>query len=297
MNDAPRKPLVALLMSLMLPGFGQLYNGQPERAIWLFLGFAALLVPAQAVIALWVPAALMLPVLAAGLAATLGLWGFGMRDAWRGAVRAPADVPRPWQGGAVYALVFVACNLLALPLGIDAVRSRLVESFRIPSTSMEPSVLQGDYLFADKRYNCPGCKHAVARGDIAVFTYPNDRTLRYIKRIIALPGDRVSVRGQRVTVNDTVLATADAGSGTRTEHYGDRQWSVIGPADAAAGPTLDLVVPPGHVFVLGDRRDASTDSRAFGPVPLQDVVGRARQVWWSIGADGVRWGRLGEVLR
>ena len=167
-----------------------------------------------------------------------------------------------WQTGGLYCLVFVACNVVLMPLLIGQVRGHLVESFRIPSQSMEPSVLMGDVLFADKRYNCPGCGLPVARGDIAIFTYPNDRTLRYIKRIIGLPGDRVQIRGQEVFVNGVSLVAERQGADRAiiTEHLGQRQWQVSWAATPEASaqrtpnpPDLDLLVAPGMVFVLGDR--------------------------------------------
>jgi signal peptidase I len=196
-------------------------------------------------------------------------------------------------------LVLILCNVLALPLMMGYVRAHQVESFRLPSTSMEPSVLKGDFIFADKRYNCPGCKHAVKRGDIAIFTYPNDRTLYYIKRVIGLPGDRVQVRGNEIWVNGKSLKVRQDAipNGLQvTESAGDGQWQVIWAAANENAHETNVTVPPGQVFVLGDNRSATTDSRIFGTVPLQDVIGKARQVWLSYNAAGVRWGRLGKVL-
>lgn len=295
----PRKPLLALLMSLVLPGFGQLYNGEANKAIWLFLGFALLSIPGVALVALYLPDGWMMPALLASMTATLSLWLYGMFDAWREAKKRRDYRPRAWQTSGAYLLVLIACNALAMPLLIDYVRQHQVESFRIPSTSMEPTVVQGDILFADKRYNCGGCKHRIRRGDIAIFTYPNDRTLKYIKRIIALPGDRVQVSGRDIRVNGNALSAppAAAPSGNETVETEDgRRWRVLWGDAAPAPADADLVVPPGQVFVLGDNRGASTDSRKFGFVPMQDVVGRARQVWFSKGPDGMRWQRLGLSL-
>ena len=329
----PRRPIVAALASLILPGFGQFYNGELNRAIWLFLSFAMLCIPAIALIALYLPDGLMLPVLALGLVAALGVWGYAVWDAWRGAREHGGGPAKAWQQSGVYALVFVLCDLLALPLLTLYVREHQVEPFYIPSTSMEPSVRRGDRIWADKRYNCPGCKQGVHRGDIAVFAYPNDRSVRYIKRVIGLPGDQIQLKDRQVWVNGQPLQAAIAQSalppaaGTPTggmEAIDGRRWQVqwleptvsarpattnpeaatpvavlppLNRAPSLAARELQLTVPDGQVFVLGDNRQSSVDSRNFGTVPMQDILGRARQVWFSVDEKGVRWERLGQVLQ
>ena len=313
----PRKPALAALASLVLPGFGQLYNGDLNRAIWLFLSFALLCIPALALVALYLPDRLMLPTLVLGLGATIGVWGYAIWDAWRSARRDMTLPAKPWQISGVYALVFVLCDLLALPLLTLYVRQHQVEPFRIPSSSMEPSVRAGDFIWADKRYNCPGCRQGVHRGDIAIFAYPNDRSVRYIKRVIGLPGDHIQLMDRKILLNGRALQRTAAASseGAVTEAIGERQWQVQWGESLAAPPgatpiatpplnraatgtvkDLQLTVPDGQVFVLGDNRQSSIDSRNFGTVPMQDILGRARQVWFSSDSNGVRWGRLGQVL-
>ena len=295
----PRKPLFALLMSMVLPGYGQLYNGDVHKAIWLFLGFAVILAPGLAFSALYLPDAAMLPSLSIGALLTLGIWLYGMVDAFRTARRRPDHMVQPWQRSGMYAMVFLLCNAVFLPVLNGYVRDHQVASFHIPSASMSPGLLPGDILFADKRYNCPGCKQAVARGDIAIFTYPNNRTLYYIKRIIGLPGDRIRIEGTDIRVNGTLLThrKLDSALGALvTEAVDGREWQVQWGKATGATQAVEVVVPPGQVFVMGDNRNASTDSRDFGTVPLPDVVGRARQIWFSHGPDGVRWNRMGQVL-
>ncbi len=283
----------AALMSMVLPGFGQLHNGRPNRAIWIFLAFSLLSVPAMAWIATRLPVAWTLSALLASLAATLGLWFYSIVDAWRGAA---TRAIRPWQTGGLYALVFVLCAGLVLPLTIEHVRSRYVASWRIPSASMSPGILPGDILFADMSYNCPGCRSAVGRGDVVILTYPNDRTLSYIKRVVGLPGDRVRIEGRRVWVNDVPLEAAEGGQDVLRERLDGRSWTVSW-REAPADQAIDLMVPPGTVYVLADNRGQGRDSRHFGAVPLRDVVGRARQIWFSSSAAaGVRWSRLGMAV-
>jgi signal peptidase I len=282
LTPSPRRPWLAALMSLVLPGFGQLYNGDVNSAIWLFLWFALLCIPGLALAALYLPAAWTVPVLVLGFLEALGTWIYSVWNAWRVAKRSAAFKLRAWQLSGVYVLVLVVCGLVTLPLLTMYVRSHQVEPFKIPSNSMAPTLLPGDFLFADKRYNCPQCKHAVRRDDVAIFVYPNDRTMYFVKRIVALPGDRVELKNQQVFVNGTALPQRPLPESNAL------------PLNASE-PALaqDFVVAPGSVFVLGDNHATSKDSRQFGTVPLQDVVGHVRQIWFSWGDDGVRWSRLG----
>ena len=292
-----RLPWVAGLMSLALPGWGQLYIGQANRAIWCFLIFSLLLLPGTAVLSLSLPPVLMLPGLLVGLVAALGLWVFCAVDAYRAARRAPNPVIQPWQTSGLYTLVFISCALLVLPGLTLAMRAHLVQPFAIPSASMAPSLLPGDLVFADMHYNCPHCT-AVRRGDVAIFTYPNDRTLYYVKRVVALPGDRVQILNHRVVVNGQGLSKVGSepgqgGEQATLEGWAGKSWQVQGQ-QALQDWASEQTVPPGHVFLLGDNRAVSTDSRQFGAVPLADVVGRVRQIWFSRGDGSVRWQRIGE---
>ena len=198
----------------------------------------------------------------------------------------------------LYALLFITGNAAILSLFVDTVRPHQVEPFRIPSASMEPSILEGDFLLADKRYNCPNCEGRVGAGDIGIFVYPNDRTTYYIKRVIGLPGDHVTIKGHEVAVNGKSLTREESVDGERIvvrEQSGERRWRVQWDKNAA-GADVDVTVPPGQIFLLGDNRDNTTDSRKFGAVPLSDLVGRARQIWFSKSESGVRWERLGKVV-
>ena len=312
-SNKPRKPLAALTMSLVLPGLGQFYNGELNKAIWLFLAFAFLSIPGVALVALYLPDGLMMPTLVLSVIAALAIWIYGMADAWRGAKARPVYRPERWQISGVYLLLIIVCDIIALPLLTAYVSNHIVGAFRIPSASMEPTVLQGDFLFADKRYNCPGCKASIRRGDIAIFVYPNNRTTLYIKRIIALPGDQVVIRGGAVSVNGKPLASAadsavetedgrswsirPAVTGPNVTSEDGRGWSSLHTDQAMPNAVLEMTVPPGRVFVLGDNRADSYDSRDFGTVAMEDVVGRAKQIWLSFGHGGVRWERLGKVLQ
>jgi signal peptidase I len=311
-----RKPWLAALMSLVLPGFGQLHNGELNKALWLFLGFAFVTIPYGALLALYLPDSWLVAALVVCTLECLALWVYSVADAWSVAKRLGSTPAHPWQTSGMYLVTLVLCGAFALPMLYNYVRGHWVEPFRIPSSSMAPGIVQGDFLIADKRYNCPGCKHAVKRGDIAIFVYPNDRTLHYIKRIVGLPGDKVHLKGRELFLNGQSLKRAERGvskesglggnSGTNggtnnvieiTEQVEGREWQVFWAADEKGSGDFEVTVPPGHVLVLGDQRALSKDSRVFGTVPLQDVVGRARQLWFSYGEGKVRWERLGLMLK
>jgi signal peptidase I len=294
-----RKPWLAALMSAVLPGFGQLYNGEANKALWTFFTFGFFIIPFWALTVTYLPDGWLIPTLILATGICIGIWFYAIGNAWSMASKAADYVLKPWQVSGTYLGALVVCGVFALPLIYTNVRGRLIEPFKIPSTSMHPSVLKGDFITADKRYNCPGCKLSAQRGDIAIFVYPNDRSFNYIKRIIGLPGDQIKLSGREIFLNGKSLKISESKTdqGLQVlEAWNDKQWNVTWSGAGTPLPSVELTVPPGQVFVLGDSRDASKDSRDFGTVPLQDVVGRARQVWWSSGDEGIRWGRLGKVL-
>lgn len=293
----PRKPLLAALMSLILPGLGQLYTGQANKGILLFIAFILCALALPAVTALYLPSPLILPLVVISQLLGLGLWLYGIVQAWRSAKQQADFKPANWQQPAAYIGGFLL-GIIVVMVAEKYVRNYLLESFTIPSRSMEPSILQGDLIFSDKRYNCPRCKYHAKRGDIAIFVYPDNRSLYYIKRIIGLPGDRVRIAQQTLYVNDKPLTQQQKTVGELnqvTEQIDTKQYQVQWQSDDTTD-MAEMTVPSGAVFVLGDNRSASRDSREFGIVPLMDVVGKTRQIWFSRGEDGFRWERFGRVI-
>jgi signal peptidase I len=307
-SNPPARPALAALKSLALPGLGQWHNGEINKAAWCFLAFAFVSVPAVALIALHLPPALTAPALALSLLLALGLWLGSAVEAWRAARRAARLAGAPARGGSaagatpvwrmngVTVLLIVLCDFIALPLLIGTVRGQQVQPFRIPSASMTPTLWPGDFVFADMRYGCVACRQPVRRGDVAIFANPNDRTLLYVKRVVALPGDRVQVDGDSVRVNGVPVPEAQGAAPPDRSAPATAAGPMQHEPTALPAPT-DITVPPGRIYALGDHRSASVDSRQFGTVPLQDVVGRVRQVWFSWGEGGVRWSRLGQTVQ
>jgi signal peptidase I len=167
------------------------------------------------------------------------------------------------------------------------VRTFLFQAYQVPTSSMEGNVLAGDHLIVNKFLYAPHGDHrlsrllpyrALRRGDVFVFRFPPDPRRDYVKRAIALPGDTVAIRDKVVFVNGV------AQDEPRVLHFDERVWpdDPETPEEYRQRDQLDPVpVPLGTVFALGDNRDASYDSRFWGPVPLENVRGRALFVYWS----------------
>lgn len=200
-------------------------------------------------------------------------------------------------------------------------RSFLFEPFRIPSGSMLPTLHLGDFIIVNK-YSY-GLKLPIwgtqilsvgqpQRGDVVVFRFPKDESVDYIKRIVGLPGDVVTIVNNEVRVNNQPLKKIDKGV------YKGKQWQYIGGVareyeernvgmlddkdysilwDINGSPLYDQVyrVPEGHYFVMGDNRSNSNDSRYWGWVPVKNIKGRASYVWlnWY---DEFNWSRIGLPL-
>ncbi len=302
-----RKPLLALAAALAMPGLGHVYLGDFVSGASLLLAIG-LTVPIFARLALWAPSTWLCYVVLLGVSVALALYVGSVRHAFRRAKQAPDVVLRSFQRPTVYALYVAVGYVLVLEPVSAHVREHWLATFVVPSASMMPAVWPGDRFFADKTVGQSGGTK-LERGAIVVFTNPNDPRLTFVKRVVGLPGDRIDIAGSSVRVNGTDLTlgpahdafAADHGLTATREQGANGTYTVLWPGDAGAAgaphPATTYVVPSGSVFVLGDQRAHALDSRAFGPVPLANVKGIARQIWFSRAPnEGVRWNRIGHLL-
>jgi signal peptidase I len=177
------------------------------------------------------------------------------------------------------------------------IRSFVVQAFKIPSGSMIPTLLIGDHILVNKfvygvhlpYFGTPiisvGMPH---RGDVVVFVYPQDEEKDFIKRVVGVAGDTVEVRDKRLYVNGEAVSDPYA-------HFAEEEdGHTMAPRDNF-GP---FQVPAGYIFVMGDNRDRSYDSRFWGPVALDKVKGKAFLIYWSWEGAGrwVRWERMGQLI-
>lgn len=216
-------------------------------------------------------------------------------------------------------LVEYAHSFFPILLIVFALRSFLVEPFRIPSGSMKPTLLIGDFILVNKytygvRLPVLGKKliemGEPKRGDIMIFRYPKDTSITFIKRVVGLPGDKIRYEDKVVYLNDQPLPQTYMGVNLEKDPMGDThaiKWYnelldakahpiYVHPNDGRSMP--EVTVPPGHYFVMGDNRDNSEDSRVWGFVPENLILGKAFFIWmsWDQGAKDIRWRRMGDSV-
>lgn len=247
-----RKKLVAALLGLVMPGLGQVYNGELLKGACLLIIYISFLIAGMRISMLlsdnWLPVGITLTI-----TSVLAVYFLSAVEAFRYMKRSPDyEGTKAYTNWYFYTASFMLGSVLALGTAYAYVHEHIAALYKIPTESMRPRILPGDRILVD---NTAYDRVSPQRGDIIVFVYVDDRSKRYIKRIAALPGE-----------------TVRSSDGT------------------------DLVVPHGYVYVLGDNRGHSRDSRVFGPVPLRDILGKARIVCWSLGPDRIRWGRTGLSL-
>ena len=200
------------------------------------------------------------------------------------------------------------------------IRSFVFEPFRIPSGSMMPTLVQGDFIFV-KKYSY-GLRLPVLetkffetgepkRGDVVVFRLPAEPSINYIKRVVGLPGDIISYDNARLTINGELMqvsenleASAADSANIYDEIFPDREHMIRHRINIAENrnPRVQVYeVPPGEYFMMGDNRDNSQDSRFIGFIPETHLVGEAVRIWMHVDfSDGLEWpdwGRIGTKIQ
>ena len=187
----------------------------------------------------------------------------------------------------------IAAVLIAL-----LITTFVIKMYKIPSRSMVPTLLVGDQLVVNKLIygiKIPYFRNTIIpitdpqRGDIIVFIYPKDRSIDFIKRVIGIGGDTIEIKDKKIFINGKVF----------TDNTGIYTDKIIYPGSVQPRDNFGPVaVPKGSLFVLGDNRDESMDSRFWGFVDLKDVQGKAFIIYWSWNPDErkIRWQRLGNLL-
>jgi signal peptidase I len=262
-------------------------------------------------------------ILVAATALTGVIWGL---DSWLFKRKRLAAAPAPAAGAAPDSVrepivVEYARSFFPVILIVLVIRSFLFEPFRIPSDSMMPTLLDGDFIFVNKYaygLRLPVLNSKIVaigspqRGDVIVFRKPTDPATNYIKRLIGLPGDHIVVQDDRLFVNGEAMpvrvdgiyegqgqsAARNSNARIGTEQLGKVEHRVLFQNNRPARD-YDQVVPEGHYFFMGDNRDNSQDSRfaEVGFVPEGNLVGKAVRIWlnWDL-PDAPIWSRIGDPI-
>jgi signal peptidase I len=259
-------PWLAAGRTVLTPGLGHFYIGLPKRGIAFFvlilLANSLLMFAMMGVLArFWM--------FAVNLALLVGLWAFTLVDATVRAYRMPEYRRQAYNRWEVYAGALALSWLItAIPCiyATYAKASGPLGYFRAIGETMAPTLRRGEYFLADTTYYRT---RQPSRGEVAVYVHPKQPDVHYIKRIVATEGDRIAIRGGRAIVNGMAV---------------EEPYVEPGNPKAAFADVPETRVPAGHVFVLGDNRGFSVDSRnvaVHGPVPIGNLIGRVTDIVFS----------------
>jgi signal peptidase I len=301
---SPRRPWVAVAISFLFPGLGQVYAGKLAKGLFLSilnglpLPILLIAIPFDSS-----PARTVTIILA--LVAQVLFALYTIIDAGLLAQRVSADYRlKEYNRWYVYLLLVLMGSGAGIEYSLQF-RSKFFEAFQVPTASMFPTIIPGDRFMANKSvYNSSVPKH----GDIIVFPNPEDKTITFVKRVVALAGDTVEIKNDRLIVNGRELALQKVSPASITEHgdtfqgtiyyetNGQAKYKVFfashqGNVSSPSSNMAQITVPKYHCFVLGDNRNHALDSRNYGPIPLATIKARADYLYFPSGD----WSRFGKI--
>jgi signal peptidase I len=261
MEKTKRKPVVAAILSSLAPGLGQLYNGQIIKGIIFLLSL------------------ILLPIIMFRIGLYHSFYGLAMillifmffllfiiGEAFFSARKKKEFILKPYNKWYIYLIIILLINSIVLiPTNFLTNKVLGFNAYKMPTGSMEPTLRIGDHLVANLKYFK---KNELKREDLVILQSPEDPTKIFIKRIIALEGEKIEIKSKQVYINDVPLP----------EGYKVHLNNQVYPGRDNYGPAL---VPSDGCFVLGDNRDKSRDSRHWDSLPLKNIKGKPLYIYWA----------------
>lgn len=268
-KDNKKKTWLAVFLTYLFSGIGQFYNKQIIKGCAFLITAIILYIIADKY---YIFQILLFP-----------LYLFAMKDAFVSAERINGAERKflDQEKRAVKAFILAMLLFHLIPFG-QITKTHFIQAFKIPAGSMLPTIEIGDHIFVDKITHAKGIK----RGEIIVFAFPEDERKDFIKRVIGLPGEGIEIRDKEVYINDEKL----------TENYIIHQDQHIKPKEYEPRDNMGTItIPSDSLFVMGDNRDQSYDSRYWGFVKTDKVKGKVIKIYWSWDSKNkeVRWNRIG----
>lgn len=295
-QDQPPKPWVAGLLAFCTVGLGHMYCGRLATGVLFAGGMLTLgaLAPWGVLYFPFAPANVIVPVVA-----VVFFWIWSIAHAIGVARRTTGFVARAYNRTYYYGGVFLLFTFGIRPAWARAIH-HVTSTYTVVSGAMSPTLLMGDFVIATSVSARPP-----ARGTIIVFTWPDEPPTPILFRVVGISRDTLSMRAGQLYVNNTMIPNVASDAGyERDDTHPWMEWQrdyLVGPVDPFVyKPTRDnwgpLVVPDSSVFVMGDNRNYSLDSRFRGLVPHRSIVGRVHRIYFSYGsmAPRIRWRRVGQ---
>ncbi len=282
-QNKPRKLWLAVLLSILVTGLGHIYSGKVQKGLFLYFFQAIVLIFILSSVVFYTNIFSYIFAFISGIAFIIYCAADALKAARFGKISYSLKRYNRWY---VYMLCYILANIIIQPVVTHLVKENTIKAYKIPSGAMLPTIFIGDQILVNRFIYK---SHSPEVGDIIVFEYPKDPKTEYIKRIVAIGGDQLEILNKILIVNGI----------EQNEIYGKHGDSIILNKDTSPRDNFGpITVPNNSVFVMGDNRDNSYDSRFWGVVRLDQIKGRAISIYWSWDKEEkkMRWGRIGERI-
>lgn len=283
MIEKPRKAWIAGLLNFLAVGLGHFYAGGFKKALFLFFIIQGTLIAIILILILKTPNAFVLFI---ALLAGFLFFIYCVADAVKLSKVNKQYIMKPYNRWYYYLLYWVIASFIIQPLVSTTIKRNIVQAFKIPSGSMLPTIQIGDFIITKTKIFI---KNNLTYGDIVVFPWPKNPSKDFIFRIIALGGDEIEIKNKKVYLNGNYI---------EEPYIINRDSKILDSKDFARDNFGPMKIPDDCIFVMGDNRDESNDSRFWGCVKKSSVKGRAYFIYWSWDnlKWNVRWDRLGKIF-